>query len=128
MAALTTRMMKIVPASRFVSDASLEPPNIDRRRAIGPAGEAGADSVSITATARHPRKAPRGGGDARIYQRFVKIRLGRQSRCRPGPVRNCARGPGPIATGSSCLKKVFTVALQNEGRGVWVPAFAGTTR
>jgi len=36
-------MMKMVPARRFVSDASLEPPNIDRRRAITPAGEAFAD-------------------------------------------------------------------------------------
>src|SRR5437660_2102367 len=72
-------MMKIVPASRLVSEASPEPPRklrtSDRTRAIGPAGEAVADSVSITATAEHPRNTPRGGGVASGYQLFVKIRL-----------------------------------------------------
>src|SRR6266702_6055262 len=58
-------MMKIVPASRLVTEASPEPPtrlpSSDRRRAIRPEGEAVADSVSITATAVHPRNTPRGG-------------------------------------------------------------------
>src|SRR5215218_2575669 len=69
-------MMKIVPASRRVTEASLEPPSSPRRRAMTPAGEAVADCVSITATRVHPRSAPRGGGDHRMYQPFVKIRLG----------------------------------------------------
>src|SRR5882724_10708267 len=72
-------MMKIMPASRLVTEASPEPPTrlrvSDRRRAIGPEGEGLADSVSITATAGHPRNTPRGGGDVRGYQLFVKIRL-----------------------------------------------------
>src|SRR5207253_2643124 len=68
-------MMKMVPASRRVTETSLEPPSSARRRAITPAGEAVADCVSITATRLHPRNAPRGGGDIRMYQPFVKIRL-----------------------------------------------------
>src|SRR3954467_12421865 len=68
-------MMKMVPASRRVMEASLEPPSSPRRRASTPAGEAVADCVSITATRVHPRNAPRGGGDDRMYQPFVKIRL-----------------------------------------------------
>jgi len=40
-----TRMMKIVPARRVVTDASPEPPKIDRSRAITPAG----DHVAIDA-------------------------------------------------------------------------------
>src|SRR4051794_23811961 len=96
-------MMKIVPASRFVSDASLEPPNSERRRAIGPAGGAGADSVSITATARHPRKAPRGGGDAPIYQRFVKIRLGGASQ---GSSFREARSANPESRGSGSMLRM----------------------
>src|SRR3954452_15945782 len=47
-------MMKMVPASRRVTEASLEPPSNPRRRAITPAGEAVADCVSITATKVHP--------------------------------------------------------------------------
>src|SRR5438874_1653218 len=77
-------MMKMVPASRLVTEASLEPPSSARRRTITPAGEAVADCVSITATRVHPRNAPRGGGDARMYQPFVKIRLG--GRIPPGVV------------------------------------------
>src|SRR4051794_33609755 len=69
-------MMKIVPASRLVTEASLEPPSSTRRRAITLAGGAFADCVSITATRVHPRNAPRGGGDDRMYQPFVKIWLG----------------------------------------------------
>src|SRR3954447_10455961 len=69
-------MMKMVPASRRVTEASLEPPSSPRRRTITPAGEAVADCVSITATRVHPRNAPRGGGDDRMYQPFVKIWLG----------------------------------------------------
>jgi hypothetical protein len=73
-----TRIMKMVPASRFVTEASLEPPSrlpsFDRSRAVTPLREAVVDSVSITATAEIP-KAAQGGGDP-AYQRFVKIRLG----------------------------------------------------
>src|SRR5947209_2233567 len=69
-------MMKMVPASRLVTEASLEPPSSARRRAITPAGEVVADCVSITATRMHPGNAPRGGGDGWVYQPFVKIRLG----------------------------------------------------
>jgi hypothetical protein len=43
-------MMKIVPASRLVTEASLEPPSIDRVRAITPVGDAVVDSASIAAT------------------------------------------------------------------------------
>src|ERR1700688_3725265 len=76
-------MMKIVPASRLVTDASLDPPRkrprkrpaIARRRAVAPAGGAVVDCVSITAKAEIPG-APRGGGDGSMYQRIVKIRLG----------------------------------------------------
>ena len=38
MPALRTRMMKIVPASRRVTEASPEPPNSDRSRVITLAG------------------------------------------------------------------------------------------
>jgi hypothetical protein len=48
-------MMKTVPARRLVTEASLVPPrkpaSLARSRAIAPVGKAGADSVSITATA-----------------------------------------------------------------------------
>src|SRR5687767_1104396 len=47
-------MMKIVPASRRVTEASWEPPSSARRRATTPAGGAVADCVSITATRVHP--------------------------------------------------------------------------
>src|SRR5882757_4331154 len=50
-------MMKIVPARRRVSEASLEPPSIDCSRAISPECVAVADRVSITATGRI-RKRP----------------------------------------------------------------------
>src|ERR1700681_2526686 len=68
-----TRMMKIVPARRVVTDASPEPPNIDRSRAITPAGGAVADGASRAATAENP------SGTAwcdhhPAYQPFVKIR------------------------------------------------------
>src|ERR1035438_1366667 len=53
-----TRIMKIVPASRLVTDASLEspskPPSIDRSRAIMPAGGVVAEGASIAATAEIP--------------------------------------------------------------------------
>src|SRR5882757_3508395 len=71
-------MMKMVPASRRVTDASLVPPSrrpaIARSRANAPAGEAAVDWVSVTAKAGFPN-APRGGGDGPIYQRNVNIRL-----------------------------------------------------
>src|SRR5271167_1039785 len=72
-------MMKMMPASRLVSEASLEPPkevpNIARIRATTPVGEVVADWASITAKAENPRAAG-GNGDAPAYQLFVKIRLG----------------------------------------------------
>src|SRR3954454_17000706 len=45
-------------------------------------------------------------------------------RCRPGQAK---RDPGPIATALSCCAKVIEQRLSNDRRGVWVPAFAGTT-
>src|SRR6185295_7442264 len=95
-------MMKMVPASRRVTEASLEPPSSPRRRAITPAGEAVADCVSITATRLHPRNAPRGGGDDRMYQPFVKIRLGGGAAYRLSG--SSLRKQGPIATGGYWAK------------------------
>src|SRR5947199_1420500 len=37
------------------------------------------------------------------------------------------RTQGPITTGRCCCEKSSTSILQNNRRGVWVPAFAGTT-
>src|SRR5437773_1474166 len=37
------------------------------------------------------------------------------------------RTQGPIITGGCCYAKPLTSILQNDRRGVWVPAFAGTT-
>src|SRR3954468_17156911 len=56
-------MMKIAPASRLVTDASLSPgapPSIERSRPIRPPGGEVADWASVTATARNPRNVPRG--------------------------------------------------------------------
>src|SRR5829696_4965605 len=93
-------MMKMVPASRRVTEASLEPPSSARRRAMAPAGEAVADCVSITATRVHPRNAPRGGGDNWMYQPFVKIGLG-------GRGLSFLRTQEPITTGRSCAKRRY---------------------
>src|SRR6476620_965480 len=71
-------MMKIAPASRLVTDASLSPgapPSIERSRPIRPPGGEVADWASVTATARNPRTC-RGRGDAPAYQLSVKIWLG----------------------------------------------------
>src|SRR5665213_1425980 len=72
-------MMKMVPASRLVSEASLEPPSkrpgSPRSRDIAPAGGTGADCVSITATSK-PQHPPQDRGELSGYQLFVKIRLG----------------------------------------------------
>src|ERR1700743_1123417 len=66
-------MMKIVPARRRVTEASVLPPaSIDRRRAIKPDGCEVADGASITAKATGPRAA---GLTARFgYQHSVKKR------------------------------------------------------
>jgi hypothetical protein len=37
------------------------------------------------------------------------------------------RTPGPIATGHGIVRKSSNSILSTMGRGVWVPAFAGTT-
>src|SRR5947207_8008650 len=37
------------------------------------------------------------------------------------------RTQGPITTGCRCCARSSTSILQNDRRGVWVPAFAGTT-
>src|SRR5450631_3878562 len=54
-------MMKIVPASRLVTESSLEPPrelpSIDRRRAIAPRGRAVAGGASITAKRESSERA-----------------------------------------------------------------------
>src|SRR4051794_25593713 len=51
-------MTKMVPASRRVSDASLDPPvNLLRSRAIRPVGPVVAGSASITANSKGPRGA-----------------------------------------------------------------------
>src|SRR5580693_2709356 len=69
-------MTKTVPASRRVTEASLEPPvNMRRSRAIKPAGTV-TGSASITATAKNdPERRPHAGGDGPVYQPSVKIRL-----------------------------------------------------
>src|SRR3954451_16618374 len=71
-------MMKMVPARRFVSDASPEPPStrpsIARSRLKAPAGKAGVECASVTATEKP--SLPLSGGEDLDYQRIVKIRLG----------------------------------------------------
>src|SRR5882724_1277663 len=69
-----TRMMKIVPASRLVRDASPEPPSIDRSRAITPAGGAVVDGASVTVTVGNPERAPRGAATIRPIN--YSLRLG----------------------------------------------------
>src|SRR5712671_1363337 len=67
-----TRMMKIVPARRVVTEASPEPPNIDRSRAITPAGGTVADCASITATAENP-SAPHGAAIIRPINHSLRF-------------------------------------------------------
>src|ERR1700730_11001575 len=43
------------------------------------------------------------------------------------PTSSSLRKQGPITTGSGCSKGNYPIA-QSMGRGVWVPAFAGTTK
>src|SRR5258705_4319100 len=113
-------MMKIVPARRFVRDASWLPPrnlpSIDRSRAVAPAGEAVADWVSITATVEIPEDAARRGNHP-IYQPFVKNWSPASARRTPGPLTNKAE-----LSAEDRLPCAFS-----HGRGIWVPAFAGTT-
>jgi hypothetical protein len=55
-----TRMMKIVPASRLVSEASLEPPIIARNRPVSKGDRfAGAGWVSVMATAKSSAREAR---------------------------------------------------------------------
>src|ERR1700685_1752141 len=70
-------MMKIVPASRFVSEASLEPANSERSRVIAPAGGTVADCASITAKREFPWRR-RHAAVVPAYQLFVKIRWPRR--------------------------------------------------
>jgi hypothetical protein len=46
---------------------------------------------------------------------------------RPGLMRNCAYGAGTHNPGHLLLEKPLTISLTKFRRGVWVPAFAGTT-
>ncbi|CCD97166.1 hypothetical protein BRAO375_950012 [Bradyrhizobium sp. ORS 375] len=48
-------------------------------------------------------------------------------RCRPGLVRNCARGAGTHNPREQFEARASTISLNDVCRGVWVPAFAGTT-
>ena len=46
----------------------------------------------------------------------------------PKALPSSLRTQGPIATGRNCfVRSVLSVFFNNNGRGVWVPAFAGTT-
>src|SRR6476659_559583 len=102
-------MTKMVPASRLVTEASLEPPSSPRRRAITPAGGAVADCVSITATRLHPVK-----------------RAARRRRCL-GCINHSLRfgwvGPSflrtqePVATGSHWAKGFGDHAMIDGSRG-----------
>jgi hypothetical protein len=38
------------------------------------------------------------------------------------------RDPGPITTGRCCCEERRPIVLNKNGRWLWVPAFAGTTR
>src|SRR5229473_6160335 len=102
-----TRMMKIVPASRLVRDASPEPSSIDRSRAITPAGGAVVDGASVTVTAGNPEKSAAWCGDHSAYQLFVKIRLG-GSRLQA----SSRRTPGPITPGVDACGKVSAPPLE----------------
>src|ERR1700688_1749789 len=113
-----TRMMKIVPASRRVTDASLEPPSIDRSRAIMPAGRGVADGASIAATTENPLGCRKGAatiGPINDSLRFGWMGETRSSQRRPG------LEPGPITTGVyGCGRSLLIVS--SIGHGVWVPA------
>ena len=65
--------MKIVPASRLVSEASLEPPSSNRNRAIRPTDEAVAGFASMTAGEKSGRLQNCCEGPA--YQLVLKIWL-----------------------------------------------------
>src|SRR5215813_3429900 len=74
-------MMKMVPARRRVTDASLVPPaSLAFSRANGLLGTAVVGCASITATAESQSDAARVCGEAPVYQRFVKIWLDGASR------------------------------------------------
>ena len=118
-------MMKIVPASRLVTDASLDPPStprsIERNRAITPAGKVAADCASITAKQDIPT----------IRRAIAALARPINDSLRFGwvwPVSlSSSRKRGPITTDRSCLNKVSTSVPRYDCLGVWVPAFAGTT-
>ena len=46
---------------------------------------------------------------------------------RAAGVTSSLRKQGPITTGARCLAKPSSIAPSNDRRGIWVPAFAGTT-
>src|ERR1700761_2460744 len=70
-------MMKMVPARRRVTDASLLPPaSFAFSRANRLLGKAVVGSASITATAESQNDCRGGCGEVLVYQRFVKIWLG----------------------------------------------------
>jgi hypothetical protein len=54
-------------------------------------------------------------------------KLIQQFQCRPGLVRNCARGPGPITTNAHGTQSWSDRASRYLHRWLWVPACAGTT-
>src|SRR5256885_15721710 len=54
---------------------------------------------------------------------ICSLKVGSESYfCRPG------LEPGPIHRGSSARTQALKTFLNNKSRGVWVPAFAGTTK
>src|ERR1700722_4875625 len=121
-----TRIMKIVPASRRVTEASLEPPSkppsIDRSRAFMPAGRGVADGASIAATAENPLRCRKGAaiiGPINDSLRFGWMGLGVSQRRR-------GLEPGPITAGvHGCERSLLIVS--SIGHGVWSRLKAGTT-
>jgi hypothetical protein len=80
MAALTTRIRKMVPASRRVTDASLEPPDsIARIRTRRGRRTSAAGGASMAVTGPDSSIGRRGATVRPAYQLFVKIGLGERS-------------------------------------------------
>src|SRR5437762_14188005 len=109
-------MMKMVAASRLVTDASLEPPSSDFIRTRVPAGEAVADWLSITATGGIVLGMPlEACGHRPIYQRIVKIRSPRRSgaratRANPEPRDS---GSGTYAPSRNDASRQFKLTLNS---------------
>src|ERR1700722_9480164 len=93
-----TRMMKIVPARRLVTEALLEPPtrppSTDRSRAMTPAGRTVADGASVAATARNPQGCRRGAAiiglinDSLTFG-WVRLAFGRCGHAKHKPESRC---------------------------------------